>query len=94
MFSGLGAEEREGLEPAFKEELIKHGVQALQDVFSETFSTRFWSDTLSGLSRGKIKKHFFDIRDVHQQSDGTLKEATAGDDDTLHVCYRAKGSFR
>jgi hypothetical protein len=89
MFSGMGADERADMEPEFKEELLKHGEQALQDVFSETFLTRFWSDVISGLARLKIKSRFFDLREVFLQTDGTLKEATAGDEGALRVCYIA-----
>jgi hypothetical protein len=77
------------MEPDFKDELLKHGEQALQDVYSETFLTRFWCDVASGLARAKIKSRFFDLREVHQLEDGTLKEATAGDENTVNVCYIA-----
>jgi hypothetical protein len=87
MFSGMGADERTGMEPAFKEELLRHGEQALQDVFSETFLTRFWSDVLSGLHRSKIKSKFFDIRWITRLEDGSLKEVTEGDENAEKVCY-------
>lgn len=89
MIAGSGAEERAGMEPEFKDEMIKHAEQALQDVFSETFLTRFWIDVISGLSRNKIKSRFFDVRHVHQADDGTLKEAEAADKIAMTVCYIA-----
>lgn len=92
MFSGMGADERTGMEPEFKEELLRHGEQALQDVFSETFLTRFWSDVLSALQGGKIKSQFFDVRYVQRLEDGSLKELTEGDEGAKKVCYIAPKS--
>lgn len=87
MIGGAGADERSGMEPDFKEALLLHGEQALQDVFSETFLTRFWSDVLSGLRRGRIKKHFFDIRHVECLEDSQLRQVTSGDEKSEKVCY-------
>ncbi|HZR05991.1 MAG TPA: hypothetical protein VFA61_09200 [Candidatus Udaeobacter sp.] len=93
MFEGAGAEERAGMEEAFRDALLIHGEQALEDVFSETFLTRFWSDVMSGLQRGKIKSRFFDVRHVQVVEDGCLKEVTAGDDNAIKVCYIAPKSI-
>lgn len=87
MFEDDGAEERAAMEPLVQEAILAHGEQALQDVFSETFLTRFWLDLISGLSRGKIKSRFFDMRHVIPQEDGSLKEVTAGDEGSIEVCY-------
>jgi hypothetical protein len=92
LVGGTGGEERASLEPLFKEFLLVHGEQALQDVISETFLTRFWSDVLSGLQRGKAKRHFFDVRYVERQKDGSLKEASEGDGKAEKVCYIAPKS--
>jgi hypothetical protein len=89
---GAGGEERNGMEPDFKDFLFVHGQQALQDVISETFLTRFWTDVLSGLTRGKVKRHFFDIRYIQRLEDGHLKEATEGDEGSEKVCYIAPNS--
>src|SRR5262249_11882740 len=56
--------------------------------FSETFLTRFWTDVLSAVSRGKIKRHFFDLRYVKATKNGFLKEAT-DNKDAIRVCYIA-----
>src|SRR5207244_11461716 len=87
MIAGPGADERAGMKPNFKEELIKHGEQAHQDVYSETFLTRFWFDTSSGLARGKIKSKFFHCRYVEILQDGSLKEVSNGDEKAVHVLY-------
>ena len=89
LFTGNFAEDRIAREEAFHEILLQHGEQALHDVQSETFLSRFWNDLLSALARGKVKKHFFDIRYVIKQEDGSLQELTETKDKELAfpVCY-------
>jgi hypothetical protein len=89
LIQGPGFEEREGMMNAFHAFLLEHAAEAAMDVTSETFLTRFWADVLSGLQRKKIKERFFDVREVHADEHGVLKEATAGDENTLTVCYVA-----
>lgn len=76
---------------AFTKFLYGHGEQALQDVISETFLTRFWLDVISGIQRSKVKKHFFALRYVTKDEEGVLHMASKGDEDSIYVCYIAPG---
>jgi hypothetical protein len=87
LIKGPGFDERSKTMPDFREFLVQHAVQALQDVTSETFLNHFWSDVLSGLQRGKAKRHFFDIRYIERLETGLLKEVTEGDNKSEKVCY-------
>jgi hypothetical protein len=87
LFKGPGLEERDAMMQDFRDYLLQHAVQALQDVSSETFLNHFWSDLLSGLQRGKVKRHFFDIRYVQRLENGMLKEVAKSDDKVEKVCY-------
>ena len=87
MFQDAGAEKRAGMESDFRDALLTHGEQALQDVYSETFVIRFWSDTASGVQRGKIKTKFLETRYVIRKDDNSLEQVTKGDKDAIHVLY-------
>lgn len=89
MIGGFGAEERALNEGDFKTFLFTFAEQALQDVINETFITRFWTDVLSALQRGRVKKAFFQLRHVTIDADGRLIPAQEGDKDSMHVCYIA-----
>ena len=92
LIKGPQYDERDGMMPVFRDFLVQHAIQALQDVTSETFLNHFWSDSLSALQRGKIKRHFFHIRYVERltgKREGVLKEVTKGDANAERVCYLA-----
>jgi hypothetical protein len=72
----------------FTEFLFVHAEQAMADVVSETFLTRFWRDgIISGIQRGKVHKSFFEICYVISDKEGKLREANEGDADAIKVCY-------
>jgi hypothetical protein len=89
LIAGDGAEERAVMLKPFRDFLFTHGEQALQDVISETYLSRFWTVVISGLQRNKIKKHFFELRYVTREPDGRLKTAQAADKGAIRVCYMA-----